>query len=247
MNMLRALSLAACTAVFVTILAPIAAAQDPGPGGQRGQGGQRGERGQRQGMMGRQGGGDLMLLARNDVQKDLKLTDDQKTKLTNLRESFQSEMQAMFQNAGGDRQAMQQQMQAKMAEMQKQVDGILTDAQKTRIKQIGVQMQGNRIAMNPEYAEKLKITADQRAKMRDLQEKSQAARQALMEKVRSGEMDREQMQTTMRKNNEILDAELGKILTADQKKLIAEWSGPKFEMDPNERGGFGFGGRGGGN
>jgi hypothetical protein len=57
--------------------------------------------------------------------------------------------------------------------------------------------------------------------------------------------DREQLMKDMVENDKILREAIEKLLTDEQKKVLADMEGPKFTPDPNERAGFG-GGLGGG-
>jgi Spy/CpxP family protein refolding chaperone len=188
------------------------------------------------------GGGSLIYIQRKDVQKDLALTDQQAADLDTLQQKIRSEMTEIFQGGGGDRDAMQKAFAAKAPEWQKQIEAILKPEQVSRLKEIAIQMQGNRaVATDPELQTKLKITDDQKAKMKDLMDKQQEANQGLRAKVQSGEMDRDAMTAAVAKNNDALNTEIAKILTDDQKKQLAGLSGKKFDKDPNETG-FGGGG-----
>lgn len=235
---LKSLVMATLAATTLFIAAPMAHAQ-------RGQGFGRGMGGFNQGPM--------QLLRRGDVQKDLKLTDDEKTKLSDLQTKQRSDMQAMFQGGGNfqqmtddERQAMMKKMQDMNAGYNTQAEAILTADQKARLDQITVQIEGNGILNDPKFHDKLKVTADQDAKVKDLQTKQQDANRSLMQKVQNQEMDMTEARAAMQKNNEAMNGELGKLLTDDQKKLIADWSGPKFDRDPADdqpRRGGGGGGR----
>lgn len=227
---LRTILIGIAAGLCLMIAAPAAYAQGGGMRGMRAMGGTN----------------NLMLLQRKDVQKDLALTEDQIGKLTALQQSMMEEMRNAFQNGGGggDRDAMMKQMQEMMKGFQKKVDEVLTEAQRKRLKEIGIQMQGNRAITDPEIQKALAMTDDQKAKVKALQDKSQEAMTALFEKMRNQEIDRDEMRATMDKNNKVMDEELGKILTDAQKKALADMAGKKFEKDPNERTGFGGGGGG---
>lgn len=230
------------TLVALASIACLSVAQGGGGGG-RGQG--------RFMQMGRGGGGALMLVNRKDVQADLKLSEDQIKKINDLRDKMQEDMRSMFQNmqasgGGGDRQAMQDSMKKMNDEYKAKLDGILSADQQKRVKEINVQLQKNRAIMDPDVQKELGITSEQKSKIDDLQQKQQEAMQELMTKVRNQEMDRTAMQDTMRKNNDIMDAELGKILTADQaNKLKAMGGAPFTATEQPNGGGFGGNGRGG--
>jgi hypothetical protein len=218
----------------------------------QGGGGGGGQRGMR-GMRGFGGGSPAMLLNRTDVQKDLKLTDDQKTKLAAARQDMQDKMRAAFQNGGGGGQPDQAAMQARMAEMQKMqadfattVKGILTPEQADRLLGIFVQLNGTNAITNAEVQSKLGLTSDQTAKIKALQDGQMKATQELGQKMRNQEIDMQAFQDTMKKNNDTMKSELEKVLTDDQKSKLKALEGAKFEAE-QQPGRGGFGGGGGGN
>src|SRR5579864_8678050 len=103
--------------VVFAALVLVSAAVAQGGGGGRGQG--------RRGFGGQDFGS---LLTRSDVQTELKLTDDQKTKLKDASDKIGEERRGMFQ-PGGDMQAMMADMQKKQPEWDKTMLAILTDDQ----------------------------------------------------------------------------------------------------------------------
>ncbi len=206
--------------------------------------------GQGRGGMRMMGGGDssgIMLLSRKDVQKDLALTADQQTKLTAFQTTMREEMQAAMENArssGGGFEGIRETMEKMMAESKKKVEAILTPAQVLRLKEINVQIMGGRAVTVPDLQKELGITEEQKGKIDALVAKQQEANMALFQKMRDGELDREELQPKMRKNDEVFKVELDKILDEKQRLKLKEMGGKKFTLDPNEP--MGFGGRGGG-
>ena len=203
------------------------------------------------GGQGRRGGfgnqGDpLQLTAREDVQKDLALTDDQKTKLTDLRDKSQAKMREAFtairESAGDDRDAMMKGMQGLQAKMADEnataIAGVLSPDQVKRLKEITVQFVGARIVTsNKDVQKDLGITDEQKAKFAELNTKQQAAMREVMQNAQG---DRQAMQEAMTKNNKIMEDEIAKILTDAQKTKLKELGGTKkFErVDPPAGGGF---------
>lgn len=173
------------------------------------------------------------LLRRDDVKNDLKLTDDQKTKLLDLQDKTGSQMRELFQNggAGGDREKMQADMKVIMDNANKEANTILTPDQQTRLKQIGIQLAGFGAVQVKEIADELKITDDQKAKIADLKKTADDANTSVMEKVRSQEIDREAAGAAFKKNGDALNSEIGKILTDAQKAKLKEMGGPTFTPD----------------
>lgn len=190
-------------------------------------------------------GGPERLLNRKDVAADLKLTDDQQSKIKDLRAKERADMDAQRANssASGDFSAMREAMKKVSDSYKPQFDAILTPEQQTRLKQIDLQLRKNRVLEDEDVQNQLGLTDDQRAKIKDLQDKMNEANQGLFEKVRDGSISREDAMASARKNNDTLNDELGKILTPDQQsKLTAMEGAPFTATDPEPQ----FGGRGGG-
>lgn len=182
------------------------------------------------------GGNDFAsLLGRSDVQAELKLTDDEKTKLKDASDKINAERQGMFQ-PGGDMQAMMAEMQKKMPEWDKSVLGVLTEDQTKRAKGLFLQRGGNAALMNATIQKDLGFTDGQKAKLKDLQEKSMAAMMGLFQKMRDGEMTREEMQAARQTNDKTMNDEIGKILTDTQKAKIKDMSGTTFKFEDNSGG-----------
>jgi Spy/CpxP family protein refolding chaperone len=193
-----------------------------------------------------------MLLRSKDIQTDLKLSDDQVKKLTDLQTKQQEDMRSAFQNAQASGSPPDP------AEMKKindgytsQFDAVLTGDQKMRLDQLFVQWQKGRALTNEEVQNKLGLSDDQKAKIKDLMDKYNEANRALFQKVQNQEISREDMQTTMKQNTDTLNDQLGKVLTDSQTAKFKDMQGAPFTgqwptMGGGRRGGGGPGGGGGG-
>jgi hypothetical protein len=199
-----------------------------------------------QGGGGRQGGmmaglqnNPLMLLTREDVQEDLGLNSDQKLKVAEYfaPDAMRERMMSVFQNSGMSfedmrseegRKKMQDIMTKQMDSMKKEVESWLTPEQTKRVVEISLQVNGFRSILNKDVAKSLEITSAQQAKIDGLQKSSGEAMQALMQKMRDQELSREEMQEKMKKNNDIMNVELGKVLTDNQRAKLTEMGGKKF-------------------
>ena len=187
------------------------------------------------------GGGVAMLLGREDVKADLALTSDQSDKLTALND--RDAMMAAFQQAMKDagisdfsemrtpegQKKMAPVMEKMQADMRKKIDAILTPDQSKRLDQINIQFNGNRSVMAKEVAKAIGLTDDQSKAITELQKKQREAMSGLFQKVQNGEMTREDVDAARKKNDEILDSEIGKVLTEPQKAKLKEMGGKKFE------------------
>jgi predicted transglutaminase-like cysteine proteinase len=191
--------------------------------------------------MGFGGGGVTMLLGREDVKADLALTSDQSEKLAALND--RDAMMAAFQQAMKDagisdfsemrtpegQKKMAPIFEKMQADMRKKVDAILTPDQSKRLDQINVQFNGNRSVTQKDVAKLIGLTEDQSKSIVALQKKQQDAMRGLYQKVQDGELTREDVDASRKKNDEILDSEIGKLLTEPQKAKLKEMGGKKFE------------------
>ena len=153
--MLRSFAIA-----FTTLAALMVAAnlQAQGPG--RGAGGGRG------GMM---GGGVLMLLQNDQVQKEIDLVADQKEKLQTIAKELADARPA---NRGSMTDEDRTKMRETMQKIQKEAEGVLLPAQLERVKQIQLQQQlatmpGMALA-SPDVEKGLTLTDDQKAKIKTI-------------------------------------------------------------------------------
>ncbi|MGE0001580.1 MAG: Spy/CpxP family protein refolding chaperone [Fimbriimonadaceae bacterium] len=211
------------------------------------QGGGQG-RGQGRGMM--MGGGTQsrsMLLGRTDVQADLKLTDKQKSDLQAAQEAAAEEMrnrmEEMRNNGGGggfDREAMRAEMEAFQKKQDEKIKAIVTTEQWNRLGEIQIQLAGPRAALIPEVQKSLDLSGSQKNSLDALMEKQRQANQELMQRMRDGEIEREQLGELRAQNDKILGEEIAKILTGEQNELLKKMGGAPFKAEPNQ-------GRGGGN
>ncbi len=197
------------------------------------------------GMRMRMGGGLLSLARRDDVAKEISITADQKTKLDDLQQTSRTQMRDAFQSMGGgngappDRDAMQKMMQDMQDKQKAALAGILSADQMTRLKELNIQRQGNSAILDKDVQGALGLSADQLAKIKDLQDKQMQAGQAIRDKVQNQEIDQDAARTAMQKNNDVMKTELGKILTSDQAAKLAAMGGKPFTFDTsldNQRG-----------
>ncbi|MEQ1823994.1 MAG: hypothetical protein ABL949_15910 [Fimbriimonadaceae bacterium] len=226
--------------IVVSLFAVVGLASAQGGGG-----GQRGG-----GQFGRGGGGNSIssLLNRADVQGEIKLTDDQKTKLTEMRvirgqrgagggagggggQGGGQRGQGGGAGAGGGQQQDAEAMRKAAEEREKNALAVLNADQNKRLKELFVQRSGNRAILNSTIQADLGMNDDQKKKIAELQAKQREAMMSVMEKMRNGELQREDMQAINEKNNKAMDEELGKVITTDQAAKLKSMGGAPFKFD----------------
>ncbi len=163
------------------------------------------------------GGGPLTLLTNKDVQKDLKLTDDQIKKFTDLQGKRPQFGDADFRT--------------KIEEFNKLVDKTVADTLKAdqvkRLDELRLQQRGARAAFTDEkIAEKLKVTADQKDKAKAI---SDDARRAMGELFQPGTRPSEEALKKLAALNKSTNEKLAKLLTDEQKKEWAKMTGDPFK------------------
>ena len=209
----------------------------------------------RGGMMRMFQGGTLasaMMLGREDVQAEIKLTDEQKGQIDAKRASAQERIRNFFTemrssgNFNPQDSSTQTKMQNFFEDMSKDSLSVLTPAQTKRLGELAIQSRGAMAVVQPDVAKELGITAAQKAKIDDLQRLMNEANEGLYEKVRENEMDRDEMFATVQKNAKSLDVEIEKVLTPKQRAKLKELGGAPFEFKDPKPGTPGSWGRPGG-
>jgi len=223
MRMLSKVLVAVCV---VALAVASASAQEPKQRGQRGQG-QPGRGGFGMGMGG--GGGMAMLLANTGVQEELKLTDDQKKTVQEKGQEMREKQRESFGQLRDASPEERQQIMKKMAtESTKMVKDALKPEQFTRLQQI--YWQNNVLAAlttDEDVQKKLNVTADQKDKLKTINDDTQKERRELMQDAQGnfqGIMPKLQA-LTKESNTKAADT-----LTADQKKQWQEMVGKPFEV-----------------
>ena len=93
--------------------------------------------------------------------------------------------------------------------------------------EINIQFYGNRVVTQADVAKAVGLTEDQNKKIADLSKSQSDAMRGLFAKVQAGEMTMEDVQEKRKKNDEILETEIGKVLTDDQKAKLKTMAGTK--------------------
>lgn len=228
--------------VAVAALALISGAYAQGGG--RGQGGGQG-RMFGGGMMGGGGQSYSQLLSRKDVQDDLKITAEQKTKIDQAAQKAREEMQGRMEEmrgGGGDPQAMREAMQKFQKEQDAKVLAILDKEQQARLKEISIQLRGNRALLDADVQKELGLSPEQKQKIKRLQDQQQEQIQNMMEEMRGGGGDREGMREKMQQMQTKMNEDLGKILTPEQAEKFKQMGGKPFKATEQPRRGGGGGG-----
>lgn len=190
---------------------------------------------------GGQGGGSL--IGNPDVQKELKITDDQKTKITDAMASARpTGGNTNFQDLSQEeRTKLFAEMQTRAAEARKKAEAILTADQLKRLNEFKFQQTG--ALSNPDVQAALKITDDQKAKLQTLAQEMGEKRRGLFQGGGQGGLSQETRDKLNALSKEQDEKSLA-LLSADQKAQLEKGKGAKadFQLPPYST--FGGGGIG---
>jgi len=191
---------------------------------------------QAQGGRGRGMMGGYMLLGNKSVQQELKLDDKQVEKVTSVVTDVSAKMREKMQDIP------QEERMQKFAEIRREANAeiktaikdVIKPEQLTRLDQIVNQQAGIQAFSEPNIQEKLKLTDDQKSKVRDITQDTNDRMREMFQAANGDFASVRDKMTTLRK--ESLDKVLA-VLTADQKTtwkvLTGEPFEVKFEPPPN--------------
>lgn len=178
------------------------------------------------------GFGPGMLLSNKSVQQELKLDDQQIEKAKGLSEQVATKMREMRESLTGlegqeQRDKATELMKPITEETNKAVAEILKPEQNKRFHQITLQQRGSQAFSTPEIQNDLKLTDEQKEKIKTI---LQEARPARGDFAKNAGGDREAArEKAMARRKETLDKVLA-TLTDDQKKAWNEKTGAPFEI-----------------
>lgn len=187
----------------------------------------------------------MTALTNEELQKDLKITDDQKKSLKEVMDKaadIAKQRAELFTGGQPNREKMQELTTAstKLTEEAKTAtDKAFTADQKKRLEQIDVQRMGFAAFANEKVVTAMKFTDDQKAKMKTLGEEYTKARGDLQKEFGLGGgggrpmIDPEKMAEMTKKMTALSSETMEKAkkeLTDDQKKAWADLTGPAFDV-----------------
>jgi Spy/CpxP family protein refolding chaperone len=184
---------------------------------------------QRGGGFGRGGGGGAAMLRMPEVQTELKLTDDQKTKVMDA----MAKLREQRQNAGQDFQSLspeerQKLMAQRRAEDDKALADVLNADQMKRYHQLQLQQQGlSSVAQDKALADELKITDDQKTKIQTIVDDQRNAIRVLFQGAGGGG-DRQAIMQKIQDMRKKTDDKIAAVLTDDQKSKWKDMIGTPF-------------------
>ena len=242
----------ACLAIVAT--AEFAFAQGQGQPGRARPGGFGGFGGG--GPGGGMGGDWSQLLGMEQVQKELEIVDDQKEGIKKVADEARERMRSSFSGFQGLRDLPEAEREKKMAELRekgaemaketrKKLEEVLLPHQAERLTQISVQIRGSGALSDPEIAEKLGLSDEQKQQLEKAREEAGEKMRAMFQPGGGdSNVSREDRMKQFTEAREAATSAAMAVLTSDQKELFEKLKGEKFELDMSQLQ-RGFGGPGG--
>jgi len=180
----------------------------------------------------------LSLVANEQVQKELKLKEEQIAKVKKVNEKLTAEIRKEYTELRKIEDRAKR--RAKYTELAKKFDGkareelgkVLAREQMIRLYQIRMQFRAVTDSLASRYvAGKLKLTDEQKKKVADIAKDSRAKRYEIYGSMRNAdEKKRAEARKKLQKIREDADKKALEVLTADQNKAFQAMKGKKFEL-----------------
>jgi Spy/CpxP family protein refolding chaperone len=164
-----------------------------------------------------------------EVEKELKLTDAQKTKASELEDDLRQERSAIFQDAAGDFEYMREEMTKLNNEIAKEFAAELDEAQNKRLAEVYVQANGLTALFEESVAAAVKLTDEQKKKLEDVRNGQMGSFQGVdWQSLSEEELDKEVTDRLAKQ-----DEEYAAVLTEEQKPEFEKLKGAELKVDLN--------------
>jgi hypothetical protein len=187
----------------------------------------------------------VQLAGAEEVQTELKLTEDQITKVDEINDQLRDDRRELFQGGGGggDFAAMREEMEKLNAGAAAKLAEVLDAGQQKRLMGLQIQVNGAEMLLDAAVAKELNVTDDQKAKLEEVRDEN---RQAMMDaREEFQDLSREERREKQQEMRAEADKKLLAAISSDQQTQFEALKGDLVEIDRSQFGGFG-GGRGGG-
>jgi hypothetical protein len=181
----------------------------------------------------------LHLLQTAKVKQELKLTDEQNSKISKVAEKYDKEAAAKLGNAqkeGLSEQEIREREDKLIESARKEISGILNADQLNRFKQILLQVNGAEALQDKEVAKEVGITPEESAKLEKLQVQTGEKLRGSFEKSRGGEsqqMSGANIRGAEKINGQAQQQSLDS-LTPEQKKKLEKLRGAAFTLERSD-------------
>lgn len=170
----------------------------------------------------------LRLASIEKIQDELNLTDEQSSILSDINEKVREDSRAL-RNDGGDRASRRDKMTKLFADAGAKMVAKLDDAQKKRLTEIFIQINGASVITDKEVSAALKFSEEQKKALAEATTKNGEARREAFRNFR--DMSSEERADANAKIRKESNDRMLAVLTDDQRRQFEEMKGEAFEID----------------
>ena len=178
------------------------------------------------------------LLRNSQVQQELKLAVAQQDQIRDIYKQQNAKRAEQFQVIRGLKgeertkklAEWKKQMETAAKETRKQLRQLLKPEQQTRLDQIALQMQGQRVWQDPAIIKKLKLGAQQQQQFKEIEQSAVEKRKQLFQDRRAGAVDRTKYSAKLKEISKDQAAKSENVLSKEQQGQFQKLKGEKFEM-----------------
>jgi Spy/CpxP family protein refolding chaperone len=164
-----------------------------------------------------------------EVQQELKLTDEQKEKVEQLNEELNTARREAFQNAAGDFDKVREDVSKIYRESWTKFNAALEEPQQNRLREVFIQVNGPIVLSIEEVAGELMLSDEQKQKVEEAADDSRAEVFDSFQDFRN--MSEEERAKKTQELIESRDTSLLAVLTDEQKEKLEKMKGEKLEVD----------------
>lgn len=161
-----------------------------------------------------------------DVQKELNMNDEQKTRVAEVNDQLRDDRREVLGTAFDNWSAAQQKMEALNNQASEKVNEVLEPTQRKRLQEIAIQQNGPRSIQDPEVAAELGLTDQQKAKLAEV-----VAENSKAFETGFGESSRDNWRERAGELADQADLRLLEVLTPEQQTKLESLKGEPFEVD----------------
>ena len=178
------------------------------------------------------------LLRNSQVQEELKLALAQQDKIRDIYKQQNAKRTEQFQAIRGLQgeertkkiAEWRKQMEAAAKDTRQQLRQLLKPEQQTRLDQIALQMQGQRVWQDQAIIKKLKISDQQQQQFQEIEQAAVEKRKQLFQDRRAGSVDRAKYAEKLKEISKDHEAKSENVLSKEQHDQFQKLKGEKFEM-----------------
>ncbi len=178
------------------------------------------------------------LLRNSQVQEELKLALVQQDKIRDIYKQQNAKRTEQFQAIRGLQGAertkkiadWRKQMEVAAKDTRQQLRQLLKPEQQTRLDQIALQMQGQRVWQDPAVIKKLKINDQQQQQFKEVEQAAVEERRQLFQDRRAGSIDRAKYAEKLKEISKDQETKSEQVLSKAQRAQFQELTGKKFEL-----------------